>query len=196
MKTSNFAERQAVHILSSWAFTEGVKAEPGTTGDMPWMGTEWWEIFCSVRDAIDKYLDGREPTNDEETDAVIQAGVNALPAGGAIKSKEVRKMKTEDARITEELAAVVNTWQPIPHEERGFAEKTAVRIVVGNTERKLDLNWTERFDIAYEAIRGVVAERKPNNEEVGRAIRAAKDALSEAYPESSLGILAALSGRG
>ena len=105
-------------------------------------------------------------------------------------------MKTEDARITEELAAAVNTWQPIPHEERGFAEKTAVRIVVDNTERKLDLNWTERFDVAYEAIRGVVAERKPNNEEVGRAIRAAKDALSEAYPESSLGILAALSGRG
>ena len=174
MKISNFAERQAIHILSSWAFTEGEKAG---TADMAWVGTGWWEIFCLVRDAIDKHLDGREPTNDEETDAATQAGINALPTRGTIKN--------EDARITEELAEAVNTWQPIPHKERCFAEKTAVQVVVAKTKRKLGLNWTELFSVAYEAIHALVGEREPNDEEIGRAIRAAKDALAEAYPESS-----------
>ena len=175
MKDFSFAERKAVHILSSWAFTEGVTTETGTTYDMACAG--WWEVFCSVRDAIDKHLDGRDPRSDEESDAASQAGINALPTRGTIKN--------EDARITEELAEAVNTWQPIPHKEHCFSEKNAVRVVVVKTDRKLGLNWTERFDVAYEAIHALVGEREPNDEEVGRAIKAAEGALAEAYPESS-----------
>ena len=91
-------------------------------------------------------------------------------------------MKNEDTRITEELAEAVNTWQPIPYKERCFAEQTAVRVVVGNTERELGLNWIERFGVAYKALHALVGEREPDREEKEAAIKAAEAALDEAYP--------------
>ena len=93
------------------------------------------------------------------------------------------------AQITKEFAAAVDTWRSIPHGQRCFAEQNAVRVVVVKTDRKLrSINeWKERFDVAYAAICGVVGKRREprEHEEDVSAIRAATDALDEAYSDSS-----------
>ncbi len=96
MKDFSFAEREAVHILSSWAFTEGVKAETGITCDMACAG--WWEVFCSVSDAIDKHLDGREPRSDEEADAASRAGRAALSPAYKDEAEASITMERPDER--------------------------------------------------------------------------------------------------